>query len=73
MKAIDMTKIYGNSTYKGKWVALKDYETRPQVVAYAKNLKGAMAKAKAKGYDMPLMMQIPKKILSFVGSPQIIE
>ena len=70
MAAIDMTKIYKD--YKGKWVAVKDYETRPAVVASGKTLKEAMEKAQQKGFKMPLMMQIPKKVLYFVGAPQII-
>lgn len=68
-----MTKIYGNRTYKGNWVAVEDYETKPKVIAYAKTLKEAMARAKEKGFEMPLMMQIPKRIIYFVGAPQIIE
>lgn len=71
MVAIDMTKIYGNKNYKGKWVALNDFKTKPKVVAYANTLKEAMEKAEAKGFKMPAMMQIPKKILPFVGSPRI--
>lgn len=73
MQAIDMTKIYGSRIYKGNWVAVENYETEPRVVAYAKTLKEAMGKAREKGFKMPLMMQIPKKITYFVGAPQIIE
>ena len=68
MSAIDMTHIYGDKNYKGKWVALKDFKTKPKVVAYAKTLKEAMEKAQQKGFQMPAMMQIPKKVLPFVGS-----
>lgn len=71
MAAIDITKIYGNRNYKGKWVALNDFKTKPKVVAYANTLKEAMEKAEAKGFKMPAMMQIPKKVLPFVGSPRI--
>lgn len=67
-----MTKIYGNKTYKGKWVAIKDFESSPKVVAYGKSLKEAMEKAKQLGFELPLMMQIPRKVLPFVGAPQII-
>lgn len=72
MQAIDMTQIYGNRNYKGKWVAMIDFETKPKVVAYAKTLKEAMEKANKKGYKLPLMTHIPKKILPFVGAPQLI-
>ncbi len=67
MSAIDMTKIYGNKTYKGKWVAVEGYQTNPNVVASGKTLKEAMEKAQKKGFKLPLMMQIPKKILPFAG------
>ena len=73
MKAIDMTKIYGNKTYKGKWVAMKDSETKPKVIAYAKTLHEVLKKAKQKGFDMPLVTQIPKKVLSIVGPFTYIE
>lgn len=67
MSAIDMTKIYGNKNYKGKWVAMIDHETKPKVVAFAKTLHEVLKKAKQKGFDMPLVTQIPKRILPIVG------
>ena len=73
MPAIDMKKIYSNRHYKGNWVAMIDFETRPKVVAIGKSLKEAMYKAAQKGYELPLMMKIPKKVLPFVGSPQLIQ
>lgn len=73
MAAIDMTRIYSNKNYKGKWVALNHFKTKPKVVAYANTLKEAMEKAESKGFKMPAMMQIPKKLLPFVGSPRIIQ
>ena len=72
MQAIDMTHIYGNKNYKGKWVAIKSFETKPKVVAIGKSLKEAMDKAAQKGYELPLMMQIPKKVLPFIGGHQVI-
>jgi len=72
MSAIDMTHIYGNKNYKGKWVAVEDYQTNPKVVASGKTLKAAMEKAQQKGFKLPLMMQIPKKILPFAGGYHII-
>ncbi len=72
MSAIDMTHIYGNRNYKGKWVAVEDYQTRPRVVATGESMKEAMKKAERKGFKLPLMMQVPKKVYYFVGSPQII-
>lgn len=67
MKAIDMTKIYSNRSFKGNWVAIIDFETKPKVVAYAKTLSGVLIKAKQKGFDHPAVTQIPKKILPIVG------
>ena len=67
MKAIDMKHIYSNRNYKGNWVAMIDFETRPKVVAYAKTLHEVLEKANEKGYIHPAVTQIPKKILPIVG------
>lgn len=67
MSAIDMTKIYGNRNYKGKWVAIKDFETKPTVVAYGKTLKETLKKAEQKGYKHPAVTQIPKEVFPIVG------
>lgn len=67
MSAIDMTKIYGNKNYKGRWVAMINYNTNPQVIAYAKTLKETLEKAEKKGYKNPVVTQIPKKLMYFVG------
>ncbi len=72
MPAIDMTHIYGNRNYKGKWVAVEDYRTKPKVVASGKTLKEAMEKAESKGFKLPLMMQVPKKVLPFAGGYHIV-
>lgn len=66
MKAIDMTKIYSNKKYKGKWLALKSPEER-EVVASGKRLKQVMERARQKGVLIPLVMQVPKEILPIVG------
>ena len=73
MPAIDMTKIYSNRNYKGNWVAIKDSETKPKVIAHAKTLHEVLKKAKAKGFDMPLVTQIPKKLLPIAGPFTYIE
>ncbi len=67
MAGIDFTHIYGDKKYKGKWVAVEDYKTKPKVVATGKSMKLAMEDADKKGYKLPLMMFIPKKILPSVG------
>ncbi len=68
MQAIDMTKIYGNKTYKGRWVAMKNYDNKPAVVAYGKTLKETLEKAEKRGYKHPVVTQIPKELTYFVGS-----
>ena len=55
-----MKKVYRD--YKGKWVALEG-PTSNKVVASAKTLKKAMEEAEKKGYKLPMMMQVPKKML----------
>lgn len=69
MSAIDMKKVYRD--YKGKWVALEAPGSN-KVVASAKTLKEAMEKAEKKGYKMPAMMQVPKRLLPIVGAPQMV-
>lgn len=67
VKVIDMTKIYSNKNYKGKWVAVENYKTKPEVVASGKNLKKVVQEAEQKGFKLPLIMQIPKEVLPIVG------
>lgn len=67
MPAIDMTMIYSNKNYKGNWVALKSFTSNPKVIAYAKTLKETLKIAEDKGYEHPVIMQIPKKVLPIAG------
>lgn len=64
MKALDMTKVYKN--YKGKWVALEG-PTSNKVIASAKTLEEVLEKAKQKGFDLPVVTQIPKEVLPIAG------
>jgi hypothetical protein len=64
MKAIDMKKIYQD--YKGQWVALAGPRSN-KVVAFGKDLKKVVEEAKKKGVKMPVMAQIPKKVMPIVG------
>ena len=64
MKAIDMTKVYSN--YKGKWVALKGPNSN-KVVASGNSLKRVVEAAKKKGISIPVVAQIPQKVLPIVG------
>lgn len=67
MAAIDMKKIYSNKNYRGNWIALKSFTSNPEVIAYAKTLKETLKKADEKGFNHPVIMQIPKQILPIVG------
>ena len=69
MKALDMTKVYRD--YKGKWVALEGANSN-KVVASAKTLDEVLKKAKRKGFDLPLVTQIPKQVLPIVGGFKMI-
>lgn len=63
MRAIDLTDIYRR--YKGKWVALaKDERT---VLGSGKTASLAYKKAKAKGFEKPILMKIPKEIVPYIG------
>jgi hypothetical protein len=66
MKAIDWTHIYGDKKYKGKWVAVEGPESTT-VVAYGKTLDDVLEKAKKKGFELPLVTQIPKRVLPIIG------
>lgn len=67
MKAIDMTHIYGNRKYRGKWVGLKSYKEH-EVVAYGSTLNEVLEKSGRKGIPHPWVRQIPKEVLPFVGA-----
>ena len=69
MKPINMINIYRK--YKGQWVALKG-ATSTTVVAHGKTLEEVLEKAHKKGFDAPLVTQIPKENLPLVGSPRIV-
>ena len=63
MAAIDWTKIY--KIYRGKWVALMDDEIT--VISAGKTLDETAQKAKKKGFKDPIFMNVPKRLLPFVG------
>ena len=63
MAAIDWTKIY--KRYKGMWVALKDDEQT--VISSGKTLKETALRATKKGFKDPIFMNVPKRLLPFVG------
>lgn len=63
MAAIDWTEIY--KRYKGMWVALKDDEQT--VISSGKTLIETLKKAEKKGFKDPIFMNVPKRLLPFVG------
>ena len=63
MTAIDWIKIY--KKYKGLWVALKDDEQT--VISSGKTLKETAQKAKTKGFEKPIFMNVPQKVGYFAG------
>ena len=63
MPAIDWTPIY--KKYKGQWVALKDDEQT--VISSGTTPKEALEKARAKGYNDPILAQMPLTLDPFIG------
>jgi len=61
---MDWTKIY--KKYKGLWVALANDETT--VLGFGKTLKEAVSVAKKKNNDNPIVMRVPEKMTTYVGS-----
>lgn len=64
MKALNMIDVHRK--YKGLWVALKEPNSNV-VVAFGKTLREAMETANKKGYKLPVMMQVPKRMLPIIG------
>ncbi len=62
-KTIDWSQIY--KTYKGLWVALDQDETT--VISSAKDAKTAYQKAREKGIEIPILLNVPEKNLPYVG------
>jgi len=67
MAAIDLTNIY--KRYKGKWVALAEDEQT--VIASGEKASITYKKARAKGVKKPIMMKVPKEIISYVGYAEL--
>ena len=62
--------IIDESQYRGEWIALDpdSYE----VVSHHETLKQAIAQAKRKGIERPLMYSVPKSDGYFVGGSTIV-
>ncbi|MDB5274976.1 MAG: hypothetical protein JWO58_3343 [Chitinophagaceae bacterium] len=66
--AIDWTKI--QKKYAGHWVALaKDERT---VVGSGRTAREALEQAKKKKVAIPLLTRMPERIVSYVGSYEIL-
>lgn len=61
--AIDWTNIL--KKYKGLWVALLD--DQKTVVGSGMSLVKALEQARKKGYENPIMMKVPTKVLPYIG------
>ena len=62
--AIDWTKI--QKKYKGLWVALaKDEKT---VLGAGKTAREAIRQSQIKSDEMPFLMRVPEKLVSYVGA-----
>ncbi|MEK7068367.1 MAG: DUF5678 domain-containing protein [Patescibacteria group bacterium] len=61
--AIDWTNIY--KKYKGQWVALADDEKT--VLGAGRTVQDALAKAKKKGNNDPILTRMPESLAAYVG------
>lgn len=64
MKAIDWSKIC--KKYQGLWVALLD--DQQTVVGSGDSIGKVLAQARKKGYDDPIVMRVPDRIVPFIGA-----
>lgn len=64
MSGIDWNPLF--EQYKGLWVALKDDERT--VVGSGKTLKEALERAKASGFQEPIVTHVPEKLVTYIGS-----
>lgn len=64
MSAIDWSHLF--EQYKGLWVALEDDECT--VVGSGKTLKEALERAKASGFQQPIVTRVPEKMVTYIGS-----
>jgi hypothetical protein len=61
--AVDWTSLF--KKHKGQWVTLEDDERT--VISSDANAKAALARAKEKGYEHPILFRVPNKIMSLLG------
>ncbi len=61
--ALDLTKVW--EKYKGQWVA---FDTKYNVISANKDAKEAYLKAKQKGFDRPILLNMPHENMPYFGS-----
>lgn len=61
--SINWSQIF--KKYKGKWVALKDDEQT--VVGVGNTAQEAWEEARKKGYSNPILTNMPKELVTYVG------
>jgi hypothetical protein len=61
--SIDVSKVVAE--YYGQWVAYAD--DRKTVIASGKTAKAALERARAAGYEAPILARIPSRVLNFIG------
>ncbi len=64
MSATNWINIF--KKYRGLWVAVEGPNSN-KVVASGKDLKKVVKEAQKKGFDLPLITQIPQQVLPIVG------
>ena len=58
MKPIDYTPLEKNKKYRGKYLAVKEAPGKITVIAFGKDLKKVIDKARAKGCKVPHIKRI---------------
>lgn len=62
MPVVDMVEI--EKRYAGRWIALSD--NRKRVVASGSTLQEALANARKKGVQDPILSRIPRQFLTYI-------
>lgn len=62
--SINWSNIY--KKHKGQWVALKDDEK--SVISSGKTAVEAYDKAQKKGYEKPILTQMPSRLINYIGT-----
>ena len=61
MKPIDYTQLEKNKKYRGKYLAVKEAPGKITVIAFGKDLKKVIDKARAKGCKVPHITRVAAK------------